>query len=303
MTDLNVRWSTARGEPTLESLRAFVGEVSQDLDPGSRYVSELLAVLDACKSVEDYKRRLEDRDRVETFRQDGAVPSGGERGRSWVDETTWSGMDLYERTLANLLTGETRMMWAAEGAINFTLLPEVLKGLPSPRRALSIPCSTGKEPFSIVIAALRSQLEVSVVGVDRQASYVERARAGSLIPHWRDMELPGVDIYLHWDESSRRATVDPSVLSRVSFEQGDVLTGELPEGPFELVSCRNLLGYFRGETLRTAVTNVMSRVAEGGVLLFDPFVSGSKEMAPVREELMAAGYTRRYENADFYAKA
>ncbi|MBL4846913.1 MAG: hypothetical protein JKY65_15445 [Planctomycetes bacterium] len=297
---MSFRWETSgRGPATLESIRAFVAEVSQDLDPGSRYIRELLGVLEASSSAGDYLSRLEDPERIEVFQKDGAAASQGERGRSWVDSETWGGMDAYERTLSNLLSGETRMMWAAEGARNFELLAEVLAELHSPRRVLSIPCSTGKEPFSIVIAGLRAGLsDVEVIGVDRQQDYLRKAESGSLVPHWRDLELEGVETYL--EERAGRLQVAEEVSSRCSFQQGDVLTGALPSGPFGLVSCRNLLGYFRGESLETAWRSVSSRVARGGQLLVDPFVSAGPEMQLVRDLFAKEGWTRTYSDGDFY---
>lgn len=296
---MSFRWDTrGRGPATLESIRAFVNEVCQDLDPESRYIRELVAVLDASTSLEGYLARLDNPDRVEEFQKDGSAPSQGERGRSWVDDETWTGMDAYERTLSNLLSGETRMMWAAEGARNFELMAEVLGGIPEPRRVLSIPCSTGKEPFSITIAALRADLRVEVIGVDRQADYLRKAESGTLVRHWRDLELPGSEVFLR--EEGGALHVADSVRAHCSFQQGDVLTGELPAGPFGLVSCRNLLGYFRGDSLETAWRNVSSRVAPGGQLLMDPFVSGGEEMQLVRDLLSSEGWTRTYPDGDFY---
>ena len=179
---VDVRWNTEReGEVTLDAIRAFVAEVAGDLDAGSRYIRELNAALDAATSVDDYLARLDDRERLDAFRRDGSQSSKGERGRSWLDAETWAAMDPFERTLSNLLTGETRMMWAGDGAPDFACLAEVLSDLPAPRRALSIPCSTGKEAFSLAIAALRADIELSIVGVDRQPAYVKRASSGLLV--------------------------------------------------------------------------------------------------------------------------
>jgi chemotaxis methyl-accepting protein methylase len=296
------RWQTEReGAVTLDALRAFVAEVSTDLDPGSRYVSELLAVLDASADVGDYMRRLQDPARVASFQRDGAQASTGERGRSWVDDQTWAGMDPFERTLSNLLTGETRMMWGAEGAPDFAALADVLSELAAPRAVLSIPCSTGKEPFSIAIAALRAGVELTeIVGVDRQDAYLERARSGRLVPHHRDLELEGVEAFLEQLPEGRVRASD-AVQALCRFEQGDVLTGRLPAGPFALVSCRNLLGYFRGKSLQAAASNVIDRVRPGGALLLDPFVTESDAMAPVRALLAARGFARRAAATCFYA--
>jgi chemotaxis methyl-accepting protein methylase len=309
MTDSEAgfRWQTegteAANTVTLDSIRAFVDSVSGDLDPGSRYVTELRAVLDASSDVSDYLARLQDKARLGSFQKDGAQPSQGERGRSWVDDETWGHMNPFEQTLSNLLTGETRMMWAGEGATNFSKLGEVLGAHRSgdePVPVLSVPSSTGKETFSIAIAALQAGVPVRVTGVDRQEAYLARARSGTLVTHHRDLQLDGVEAFL-LDGDAGRTRVAESVRELCSFEHGDVLTGKLPpQGSFALVSCRNLLGYFREKTLETAWRNVAARIRPGGTLLVDPFVSGSKDMALVRTLMSDAGFTRRFPDANYY---
>jgi len=190
------------------------------------------------------------------------------------------------------------MMWAADGAKDWSLVDDVMLGLGDPLSVLSVPCSTGKEPFSLAIAGLLVGLQPRVVGVDRQDAYLDRARSGLLVPHHRDRELAGVDAYLC--QSDGRLRVAAEVLDRCTFVRGDVLVGNLPEGPFGLVSCRNLLGYFRGDSLATAFRNVAARVRPGGVLLLDPFVTGGEEMALVRRLLKEGGWTRRWADASYF---
>lgn len=294
-------WTPA-GPPTLEGLRAFALAVARDLDPGSRYVAELLAVLDASSSVEDYLRRLADAEHADAFRRDGSGPSRGERGFSWVDARTWADMDPFEQTLSNLLTGETRMMWGGEGAPDWERLPDALAAAapgPGPARVLSVPCSTGKEPYSLVIGALEAGREVELVGVDRQASYVARAASGRLVPHQRDWSHAAAARWLRRLDDGATAVSD-ELLRRCRFEQGDVLTGALPAGPFDLVSCRNLLGYFRGESLARAVRNVAARVRPGGLLLVDPFVTEAADMALARETLAGLGLARRWADRSYF---
>ncbi|MEZ6186829.1 MAG: CheR family methyltransferase [Planctomycetota bacterium] len=288
-------------DPTLAELRAFADGVAQDLDPDSRYVSELFAVFDQARDARDLLQRLADPARTASFQQDGSVASHGERGFSWVDEGTWAQMNPFEQVLSNLLTGETRMMWSGEGAAEFRRFAEATAAHPraQPFRVASIPCSTGKEPFSLTVAGLEAGLDVRVTGVDRQPAYLERARSGRLVVHGRDWDYPRAEAFLE-RAADGRTQVRAQVLERVSFVQGDVLTGELPPGPFELVSCRNLLGYFRGESLERAWTNVAARVAPGGLLLHDGFVCHGAEMAPVRALLAEGGFTKVFPDASYF---
>jgi chemotaxis methyl-accepting protein methylase len=285
---------------TLADLRGFVLEVSRDLDPDSRYIRELLAVLAASADVEDYLARLQDARRTALFRTDGSRVSQGERGYSWLDDDTWNSMDVFERTLANLVTGETRMLWAGDGSCDFARFTDALgaAGLGPALSVCCIPCSTGKEVYSLVMAGLRAGFDVRAVGVDRQAAYVARARTGRLVPHHRDWDWPAAADYL--ERAGGATVVKPQVLERCSFVEGDVLTGRLPPERFDLVSCRNLLGYFRGVSLDTAWRNVAGRVRGGGLLLLDPFVTGSAQMAEVPRGLQEAGFVRLFADASYY---
>lgn len=299
-----LRWTRPADDrpPTLADLRAYALEVARDLDPGSRYVTELLAVLDASSSVEDYLRRLREPEATARFKQDGSLVSKGERGFSWVDDATWGGMDPWEQTLSNLLTGETRMMWAGEGAADFARVPEVLRGLTAPARpvrVLSVPCSTGKEPFSLGIAARRANVEAVIVGVDRQAAYVERAASARLVAHHRDWSAADSARWLEKGADGATSVV-PEVAGRCVFVQGDVLTGALPAGGYDLVACRNLLGYFRGASLEAAVRNVTARVRPGGVLLVDPFVADAAEMRDAQRQLEGLGFRRRRAGESYF---
>jgi len=285
-------------QPTLAALRAFVLEVSHDLDPGSRYVRELLAVLDVSADVADYLVRLKDAERTARFRTDGSLVSQGERGYSWLDDDTWSTMDVFERTLANLVTGETRMMWAGDGSRDFARFANAVAGMGPALSLCCIPCSTGKEVYSLVIAGLCAGLDVRAVGVDRQAAYLARARTGRLVAHHRDWDWPNAADYLEQVGGATR--VKPQVLERCGFVPGDVLTGQLPQDRFDLVSSRNLLGYFRGDSLNTAWRNVAARVRGSGLLLLDPFVTESAEMAEVPRGLRAAGFVRLFPDASYY---
>jgi chemotaxis methyl-accepting protein methylase len=285
-------------KPTLAALRAFVLEVSRDVDHGSRYIRELLAVLDASADLDDYLIRLKDAARVSLFRTDGSRVSQGERGYSWLDDETWDAMDVYERTLANLVTGETRMMWAGDGGRDFARFADAVAGMGPALSMCCIPCSTGKEVYSLVMAGLRAGLDVRAVGVDRQPAYVVRARTGRLVAHHRDWDWPHAADYL--ERAGGATVVKRQVLERCRFVPGDVLSGQLPSEQFDLVSSRNLLGYFRGASLDAAWGNVASRVRGGGLLLLDPFVTGSAELAAVPRGLHKAGFVRLFPEESYY---
>ena len=147
-------------------------------------------------------------------------------------------------------------------------------------------------------AALRAGLNVQALGVEPQAAYVARARSRRLVPHHRNWDWPGAADYL--EHAGTVTVVKPQVLERRQFVQGDVLTGQLPQQRFDLVSSRNRLGYFRGGSLDTAWRNVAARVRPGGLLLLDPFVTEAPQMAEVPRGLHEAGFVRLFPDASYY---
>src|SRR6185295_5939049 len=100
---------------TLEDLRAFAAELSRGLDPNSRYLPELLAILDAAKDPADFERRL----------------LAGCRGLRHAGPDVFAAMSLREKVLANLVTPETTLFRFTEGemeALDREILPR-LRGL------------------------------------------------------------------------------------------------------------------------------------------------------------------------------
>src|SRR5205814_2959868 len=119
-------------------VRAFIRDRSAPLDPGSRYISELAAVIDASADVADLERRL-DTDC---------------RGRLHAGDSTWARMSLAEKLAVNLVTNETELM-RFERAEMAHLHARVLPWLATTEaRVTSIPCSHGNESVSLAIELL-----------------------------------------------------------------------------------------------------------------------------------------------------
>ena len=298
-------------EPTLDDIRGFILRTAETLDPSSRYMSELLAVLESSRSVAEYDARLSDHELANSTRINGDGEGQGVRGLSWVDPATWENMDLYERTLANLITGETRMMFRFEDD-TLRLLEPTFRELAGPTGdldVLCVPCSSGKEVFSYAIIGLRAELNIFVRGVDRQDAYLKKARSGDLVYHFRDLEFDDSSRWLD-RQGPTQISVKPEVLGRCLFSNGDVLEGTLPQGRYAFVACQNLLGYFQPEHALRALENLDSRVKPGGCLLLDPFVlDGKPEFGKpelfhaVRGWLADKNYERVQAGACFLKKA
>ncbi|HVW08433.1 MAG TPA: CheR family methyltransferase [Bryobacteraceae bacterium] len=117
-----------------------------------------------------------------------------------------------------------------------------------PFRVLSVPCSTGEEPYSIAMALLDGGFSSDmfrVDAVDISIRALARARAGD----YGSNSFRGND--LAWRERWFRSTargysISEAPRNQVRFRQGNLLTSDLKTDadPYDAIFCRNLLIYF-----------------------------------------------------------
>ncbi|WP_416759533.1 CheR family methyltransferase [Pseudomonas sp. BNK-6] len=141
-------------------------------------------------------------------------------------------------------------------------------------RLLSLPCSTGEEPYSIAMALLDGGLaphQFKVDGLDVSPLSVERARGavyGKNSFRGQNTEFRE----LHFCAEGDRYRLSERVREQVRLQVGNVLDPGLlaSEPPFDFVFCRNLLIYFDQPTQRQ-VFEVLKRLThEEGVLFIGP---------------------------------
>ncbi|CAI8964072.1 CheR family methyltransferase [Pseudomonas soli] len=143
-----------------------------------------------------------------------------------------------------------------------------------PLRILSLPCSTGEEPYSIAMALLDAGLSPGafrVDGIDISPSSVakgEQALYGR--NSFRGSELAFRE--RHFSPSGDTHRLDERVRQQVSLQAGNVLDPALKarEGLYDFVFCRNLLIYFDVPT-QQRVFEVLKRLIHAqGVLFIGP---------------------------------
>ncbi|AOE87172.1 CheR family methyltransferase [Pseudomonas sp. TCU-HL1] len=151
--------------------------------------------------------------------------------------------------------------FAALGRLAFERLPSLAGG--RPLRILSLPCSTGEEPYSIVMALLDAGLAPGLFQVDAMdisERVLERARQG-----WYGRNsFRGDDLGYrerHFIPTGEGFALAQQVASRVRFMQGNLLDPGVLAGqpPYDFVFCRNLLIYFDRAT-QGAVVEVLKRL-------------------------------------------
>lgn len=141
-------------------------------------------------------------------------------------------------------------------------------------RILSLPCSTGEEPYSIAMALLDAGLQphqFKVDGMDISPLSVEKARRALYGKNsFRGQDLEYRERHFLAEQDGHR--VNEYVREQVRWQVGNVLDPTLlaNEPAFDFVFCRNLLIYFDQPTQKQ-VFEVLKRLTHvDGVLFIGP---------------------------------
>lgn len=263
--------------PKIESIgdvRAHIADISSVLDPSSRYVSELLDIVDASKDLIDFERRLKT----------------GCRGRRFSGPTIFDAMNLADKILANLITNETQI-YRFEDAEAKEIL-SVMRRIDNshnrmgkgPVSILVAPCSHGAEAFTVSSLAAVHDVSVEIDAWDIQHVCIESARQGILatgIPH---------------EHLKQPAIVTQEVLEPIQFDVVNLIEWSRNRSPktWDIVQCRNFLGYFITSEARKILTALAQAVNPGGYLLLDPFIF--QKLHRLDDFLECKGFRRRSES-------
>ncbi len=150
-----------------------------------------------------------------------------------------------------------------------------------PLRILSIPCSTGEEPYSVAIALLEEGLlldDFHIDAVDISESALATAKAGVYSPYaFRRQTYRSDDKYFvvsvpegaTGKRPTQRYYLADSIRQKISFSQGNILEPGLlaHQPPYDIVFCRNLLIYF-DKAARDHTATFLNRILRPNGLLF-----------------------------------
>ncbi|MES2531452.1 MAG: protein-glutamate O-methyltransferase CheR [Pseudomonadota bacterium] len=139
-------------------------------------------------------------------------------------------------------------------------------------RILSLPCSTGEEPYSIVMALLDAGIaaeRIVVDAVDISERVIDFARHAVYGGNSFRGEAQSLLRERHFTPTERGQALSQRVVGRVRFKQGNLFDTLLLAGaePYDVVFCRNLLIYFDAPTQERAV-KVLARLARPDGLMF-----------------------------------
>jgi len=181
---------------------------------------------------------------------------------------------------------------------HFEDMAQVLAPLPGEadttrrRRIWSAACSTGEEPYSIAITALRAGLagpgaNLRILATDLDTAALARARAATY-PAGRIDACPP-EYRRGYFETLRDGQVRVSSGARglVTFNQLNLHEPWPVKGPFDAIFCRNVLIYFNAEANRAIVRRFVDLLRPGGTL----YLGHSETMLGNHPQLVNQGRT------------
>jgi chemotaxis protein methyltransferase CheR len=224
----------------------------------------------------------------------GLAPDlAGYRARLEVDPNEWSVLDEMCRITISRLYRDHDVMDVLKGEI----LPRAAeRARPEGRsvRIWSAGCASGEEPYTIAllwqlaVAPRHPGVAISILASDVDAALVERARRGAY-EEGSLREVPAVLRDLGLRRENEAFVVNDLLRRDITFEVRDIRK-DMPEGPFDIVLCRNVaFTYFAEDVQREVGARLVARIVDEGAL-----VVGAKETIAHADQLpiVASASTR-----------
>jgi chemotaxis protein methyltransferase WspC len=173
-----------------------------------------------------------------------------------------------------------------KGYVRFEWLPEH-KG--QVLRVLSIPCSTGEEPYSAAMTfadmgvpeeIAKGRFHIEAADISEKA--IQKARIGIYgLSSFRGEDLYFRDRYFERLANTDTYKIHTYIKNMVRFTKGNLLDSRILAGekPYDIIFCRNLLIYFTGTAKEQVVSAIDRLLARDGILFVGhverPLISNS----------------------------
>ncbi len=155
------------------------------------------------------------------------------------------------------------------------ILPELHKTMPAsrPLRILSSPCSTGEEPYSIILHIVEEgtvveERDIEVVGIDIDSTVIEKAKAAKYTE--RSVHAIPKNILNKWfKKKSLGYELGDDLQGTVDFHVANVFdkTQMRKLGKFDVIFSRNMLIYFDDASRKEVAMTFYDMLNPGGYVL------------------------------------
>ncbi len=172
-------------------------------------------------------------------------------------------------------------------------IPELIKKFGKNLKIWSAACSTGDEPYSLVMAFSKhlplNQIKINATDLDK--TVMAKAKVGL----YNAKSLAGVPAEMkskYFDKVGPSFQIHDEIKRQVEFKEHNLLKDPYPTNQ-DLIVCRNVLIYFTEEAKDEVFRKFAASLKKGGIL----FIGSTEQIMNYKE----MGYERR--NSFFYEKA
>lgn len=175
-----------------------------------------------------------------------------------------------------------------------TVVPELIGKFGKNLRIWSAACSTGDEPYSLVMALSRHIPfhMIHVVATDLDKQVIAKAKTGL----YNEKSIAGVPADLKkkfFTKIGVSYQISDEIKSKVEFREHNLLGNDFPREYYHMIVCRNVLIYFTEEAKDTVFRKFHRSLVPGGML----FIGNSEQILNYRN----IGYNRK--NSFYYERA
>jgi len=141
-------------------------------------------------------------------------------------------------------------------------------------RLLSLPCSSGEEPYSMAMTLLDAGLPPDLYHIDAiDISAQILIRAQNAV--YRENSFRSVDLTFrdrHFQKTADGYRLEDAIREQVHYQHGNIFSPDFPLGTedYDIIFCRNLLIYFDRPTQDRAVQLLRRLLRPEGVLFVGP---------------------------------
>ena len=172
------------------------------------------------------------------------------------------------------------------------IIPEMIQKFGKNLKIWSAACSTGDEPYSLVMALSRhlplNQIKITATDIDKQI--LATAQVGV----YSEKSIAAVPDDLkskYFEKSGAFYKIKDEIKSRVEFKQHNLLADPYPKD-YHMIVCRNVLIYFTEEAKDEVFTKFCNTLVPKGFL----FIGNTEQIINYKE----IGFKRK--NSFFYEK-
>jgi chemotaxis protein methyltransferase CheR len=133
-------------------------------------------------------------------------------------------------------------------------------------------CATGEEPYSIAMMladAGRSQSHDYILGTDISEKELRIARQ-AIYGQWSLRRLNPSILQRHFESEDDKVRVAKNIRDHVELRSHNLISDPIPLPSCHLIFCRNVLIYFRPNTVTQVIRRLVSALLPGGILVLGP---------------------------------